>query len=141
MNAGVLALAAGLAAQALKVVIELLGHGRWRPGLFFENGGMPSSHTATVTALAMDITRTEGFTAPVSGLVLVFAVFVVFEATGLRQEMGHQAVVLNELMDRALHGQRVDRERLKELVGHTWMEVLGGGAAGVLFTLLWWQLA
>ena len=140
MNAGVLALGAGLVAQALKVVIELVRHGRWRPGLVFENGGMPSSHTATVTTLAMVVIRTEGFAAPVSGLVLVFGVFVIFEATGLRQEMGHQAVVLNEIMDRALHGEKVDRSRLRELVGHTWAEVLGGAAAGVAFTLLWWRL-
>lgn len=140
MNAGILALSAGLVAQALKVVIELVRFRRWRPGLFFENGGMPSSHTATVTALAMDVIRSEGWSAPVSSLVLVFGIFVVFEATGLRQEMGHQAVVLNDLTDRLLHGERVDRERLRELVGHTWAEVLGGAASGVIFTLIWWRL-
>jgi acid phosphatase family membrane protein YuiD len=141
INAGILALGAGLAAQVLKVVIEFLWHRRWRPGLILANGGMPSSHTATVTALAMVVIRAEGWFAPISSLVLVFGLFVVFEATGLRQEMGHQAAVLNDLTDRLWHGESVDRRRLRELVGHTWAEVVGGAASGVVFVLVWWRLA
>jgi acid phosphatase family membrane protein YuiD len=136
-----LALLAGLMAQALKVVTELLRRRRWRPQLFFENGGMPSSHTATVTALVLDVVRHEGWSSPVTSLILVFATFVVFEATGLRQELGQQAAVLNDLMDRFRHGETVDRSRLRELVGHTWSEVLGGLAAGAVFTFAWWRLA
>ena len=94
LNAGVMALAAGLVAQVAKVVVELAAHRRWRPGLVFDNGGMPSSHTATVTALTMAVHRTEGWDTSVFSLVLVFSLFVIFEATGLRQEIGQQAQVL-----------------------------------------------
>jgi acid phosphatase family membrane protein YuiD len=73
--------------------------------------------------------------------VLVFSLFVVFEATGLRQEIGQQAQVLNEMMDRVLAGEGVDRRRLRELVGHTWAEVVVGMVLGVVFTLVWWRLA
>lgn len=139
LNAGVMALAAGLVAQVAKVVVELVARRRWRPGLVFDNGGMPSSHTATVTALTLAVHRSEGWDTSVFSLVLVFSFFVVFEATGLRQEIGQQAQVLNEMMDRVLAGEGVDRRRLRELVGHTWAEVLAGMFLGVVFTLFWWR--
>ena len=141
LNPGVVALLAGLAAQAAKVVVEAVAHRRWRPGIFFDNGGMPSSHTATVTALTLLVARDQGWSSPLASLVLVFSLFVMFEATGLRQEIGQQAQVLNELMDRALAGDPPDRERLRELVGHTWGEVIGGAIFGAAFTFLWLRAA
>jgi len=132
-NPGILALTSGLAAQAAKVLLELVLKRRWRPQLFFTNGGMPSSHTATVTTLALIVGRSEGYGSSIFSLVLVFALFVIFEATGLRQEIGKQAEILNDLMDSAMHGERLDGKRLRELVGHTWAEVGGGLIFGVLF--------
>jgi acid phosphatase family membrane protein YuiD len=136
LNAGVLAILSGLAAQAVKVLLELVLRRRWRPALFLRNGGMPSSHTATVTTLVVLTGRQAGVDAPVFGLVLVFAVYVVFEATGLRQEIGHQARLLNEILDAVRDHQTVDRERMREFVGHTWGEVAGGALFGALFALL-----
>ncbi len=132
-NPGVLALLSGLAAQAAKVALEGLVRRRWRPELFFTNGGMPSSHTATVTTLALLVGHAEGYGSAIFSLVLIFSLFVVFEATGLRQEIGKQAQLLNDLMDSAIHGERVDGRRLRELVGHTWGEVGGGLVFGVIF--------
>jgi acid phosphatase family membrane protein YuiD len=136
-NPGMAALLSGLAAQAAKVLVEGALRRRWRPALFFSNGGMPSSHSATVTTLAVLVGRAEGWTAPVAGLTVIFALFVMLEATGLRQEIGHQAEVLNDLMDRALAGESPDRRRLRELVGHTWGEVAGGVVFGLVFAWLW----
>jgi acid phosphatase family membrane protein YuiD len=127
---GILALIAGLAAQAAKVVIEAVVHRRLRPSLFFANGGMPSSHTATVTALALAVGQNEGYDSSIFSLVLVFSLFVVFEATGLRQEIGKQAEVINDLVDSALAGKKVPGNRLRELMGHTWGEVVGGVVVG-----------
>jgi acid phosphatase family membrane protein YuiD len=134
-NPGIAALLSGLGAQAAKVVLAALQHRRWRPQLLFSNGGMPSSHTATVTTLALSVGRTAGFASEIFSLVLIFSLFVMFEATGLRQEIGKQAELLNDLMDSALHGERVDGRRLRELVGHTWAEVGGGLVFGGLFYL------
>ncbi len=100
---------------------------------------MPSSHTATVTTLVLIVGRTDGFDSAIFSLVLIFSIFIVFEATGLRQEIGQQARVLNDLMDSALHGERVDGRRLRELVGHTWGEVVGGLVFGFLFFWISWQ--
>jgi acid phosphatase family membrane protein YuiD len=126
VSAGVLAVASGLMAQAAKVAVEGVRRRRWRPELFFASGGMPSSHAATVTTLCILVARREGVESSVFSLVLVFGLYVVFEATGLRQEVGKQAALINELVDELVAGRRPDQARLKELVGHTWQEVLGG---------------
>lgn len=133
---GLAALSSGLAAQLAKVLLELFWHRRWAPELLFSNGGMPSSHTATVTTLALAVGRADGYDSSIFSLVLVFSLFVAFEATGLRQEIGKQAQLLNDLMDSALHGERVDGRRLRELVGHTWAEVGGGLVFGVAYFFL-----
>lgn len=136
-NPGVQALASGLLAQAAKVLVELLSHRRWRPGLFLVNGGMPSSHAATVTTLTVLVGRSEGLDSNLFSLVLIFSLFVIFEATGLRQEMGKQAQLLNELLDGGMHGwEALHGKRLRELMGHTWGEVLGGIVCGLLAA--WW---
>lgn len=140
INPGVLALISGLSAQAAKVLLEGLRGRGWKPSLFFSNGGMPSSHTATVVTLCLAIGSREGFASSLFSLVLVFAMFVIFEATGLRQEVGKQAELLNDLMDSALAGEKVTSVRLRELVGHTWAEVLGGAVFGVAFWLCWLYL-
>jgi acid phosphatase family membrane protein YuiD len=135
-NAGVWALLGGLAAQFFKVIITLVWGRRWQPGLFFSNGGMPSSHSATVTVLTILVGQREGYDSAIFSLVLVFSLFVMMEATGLRQEMGKQAQLLNEIMEGALKHQGVDQRRLRELVGHTWAEVAGGIAFGIFFYYL-----
>ncbi len=133
MNPGVWALLSGMSAQALKVLLELVFRRNWNPALLVSNGGMPSSHSATVTTLTLLIGRQEGYHSSLFSLVLVFGLFVIMEATGLRQEIGQQAQLLNELMDSVLHGEKVDGKRLRELVGHTWQEVFGGILFGVIF--------
>lgn len=129
LNSGLVALISGFLAQSAKVAVEGVARRRWQPGLIFANGGMPSSHAATVTTLSFVVGNREGVESSLFSLVLVFSLFVIFEATGLRQEMGKQAQLLNELMDSALSGQKIERERLRELIGHTWAEV----AAGIVF--------
>src|SRR5678809_913404 len=109
------ALVAGLTAQMLKVVIELVRTRRLNLLRFFDNGCMPSSHTALVTALTIGVGRDAGIDSPLFAVTLLFSLYFVFEAAGLRMEVGNLA-----------------RERLKELVGHTWGEVFGGFIYGAL---------
>nr|MEE4269718.1 divergent PAP2 family protein [Candidatus Krumholzibacteria bacterium] len=118
-----------------KVVLALVVKRKWEPGLFLSNGGMPSSHSATVTTLSLLVGRMEGFDSSIFSLVLVFSLFVILEATGLRQEIGNQAQLLNELMDGVLAHRKLDQGRLRELVGHTWWEVFGGVVFGALWTI------
>ena len=128
----VAALIAGLAAQALKVVIELLRTRRLNLWRFFDNGGMPSSHTALVTTLTIGIARDAGVGSSLFAVTLLFSLYFMFEAAGLRQEVGNQARVLNDLVDELRHTHHIDPKGLKELVGHTWGEVAGGFVFGLV---------
>jgi acid phosphatase family membrane protein YuiD len=128
----IVALFAGLSAQLLKVVIELVRTGRFNFLRFFDNGGMPSSHTALVTALTIGVARDAGVGSALFAVTLLFSLYFVFEAAGLRMEVGNQARTLNDLLDELRQTHHLDRERLKELVGHTWGEVLGGFLYGAL---------
>lgn len=131
-----------LAAQVLKPFVALVrGQGLqwWR---MFDTGGMPSSHTSLVTTLTLSIGAVEGAQSVLFTVALIFCLYFVFEATGLRQEVGQQARVLNEMLDELYQTHHVDRQRLRELVGHTWNEVLGGGVVGglVFWAFRGWML-
>lgn len=125
-------------AQLLKPFLELALRRPWQWQRAFETGGMPSSHTSLVTTLTLGVGAVEGTSTSVFAVTLIFSLYFVFEATGLRQEVGQQARILNEMIDELLahHTVRPDQKRLRELVGHTWAEVLGGGVVGVVVFLL-----
>ncbi len=129
---GIAAVVAGIIAQLLKVVIELIRTRRLNVLRFFDNGGMPSSHTALVTTLTFGAGVYAGVDSSLFSITLVFSLYFVFEAAGLRQEVGNQARVLNDLVDELKATHHIDRSRLKELVGHTWGEVFGGLVLGLL---------
>jgi len=132
----VAALIAGLSAQLLKVVVELVRTRRLNLLRFFDNGGMPSSHTALVTVLTIGVGRDSGIGSALFAVTVMFSLYFIFEAAGLRQEVGNQARVLNDLVDELRHSHHLDRTRLKELVGHTWGEVFGGLFYGVIVALV-----
>jgi len=132
----VAALLAGLAAQALKVLIELMRTRRLNLLRFFDNGGMPSSHTALVTTLTIGIARYAGVSSSLFAVTFLFSLYFMFEAAGLRQEVGNQARVLNDLVDELRHTHHIDPKTLKELVGHTWGEVAGGFVFGLIVSAL-----
>jgi len=132
----VAALLAGLAAQALKVLIEWARTRRFNPLRFFDNGGMPSSHTALVTTLTIGIALYAGVGSSLFAVTLLFSLYFMFEAAGLRQEVGNQARVLNDLVDELRQTHHVDPKSLKELVGHTWGEVAGGFLFGLVVSAL-----
>ena len=130
------ALTAGLTAQLLKVLIELVRTRRLNMLRFFDNGGMPSSHTALVTTLTCGVGHDAGIGSALFAVTLLFSIYFIFEAAGLRQEVGSQARVLNEMLDQLRQTHHLDRDRLKELVGHTWGEVFGGFLYGLLVSMV-----
>jgi acid phosphatase family membrane protein YuiD len=136
---GIAALSAGLIAQALKVVIELIRTGRLKLLRILDNGGMPSSHTALVTTLTAGVAVYAGFDSSIFSVTLIFSLYFIFEAAGLRQEVGNQAKVINDIVDGMKATHHLDRSRLKELVGHTWGEVLGGLVLGLLIAYLFYR--
>ncbi len=135
---GLAALVSGLAAQILKPFVDVLRKERFSPLRVLDTGGMPSSHTAVVTTLTIGVAVYQGVTSPLFAVSLIMGLYFVFEATGLRQEVGNQARMLNEVMERLTvqHRHRVEPEELRELIGHTWIEVIAGFALGVLVAVL-----
>lgn len=128
------AVLASTSAQVLKVLLILLLEGRWRPTAFMETGGMPSSHSAMVAALATGVGLTQGFGSPLFAVGAVFALIVMYDATGVRHSSGQQARLLNELVDelRAVVREGFAPLPLRVLMGHTYLEVLMGLLLGLL---------
>ena len=99
---------------------------------------MPSSHSSTVVSLAVAIGVSYGVDSTLFALALIFAIVVMYDATGVRRETGKQAVILNRLLlDNPFSwtGEEFDK-KLKEYVGHTPLQVLMGAILGVLIALI-----
>ncbi|GGK20792.1 membrane protein [Deinococcus malanensis] len=128
------AVLASTGAQVIKVLLILLLERRWRPGAFMETGGMPSSHSAMVTALATGVGLTQGFGSPLFAVSAVFALIVMYDATGVRHSSGQQARLLNELVGelRAVVREGFAPLPLRVLMGHTYLEVLIGSVLGIV---------
>ncbi len=133
---GVAALISGVAAQLLKPFIDYIQRKGFNPLRILDTGGMPSSHTSVVTTLTVGVAVYQGVSSPLFGVTLIISLYFIFEATGLRQEVGNQARVLNEILERSRETHQIDTEKLRELIGHTWAEVIGGFALGLLVALI-----
>ena len=127
-----------LIAQVLKTLIYLIINKRFVAEQMVGGGGMPSSHSATVCALATAAGMKYGGGSFEFAISAMFAIVVMYDAMGVRRETGIQAKVLNEMMDLLTNmGKEMSAEdRLKELVGHTPLQVLMGALLGVLIAVL-----
>ncbi|MEL6157949.1 MAG: divergent PAP2 family protein [Cyanobacteria bacterium J06554_11] len=131
------ALIACLAAQTLKLIFEFIQHRSINPKVLVETGGMPSAHSALVTALACGVGQTIGWGTPAFAVTSVFAVIVMYDAAGVRQAAGKQAKVLNQILDELFQeNAEFNEDRLKELLGHTPVQVIAGSALGVIIAWL-----
>jgi uncharacterized protein len=123
-------------AQFIKVLLYRRAEGRWNFLHFFEAGGMPSAHSASVTALTLGIGLTQGLQSASFTVSLVFALIVMYDATGVRRAAGKQAEILNKIVDDIYANGKIRIEKLKEILGHDPIEVLAGASLAALITLL-----
>lgn len=130
------AVAGWLVAQGIKVVLVGAVTRKFEPSYLFASGGMPSSHSALVMGLATGVARTEGLGSVYFALAAVFAGVVMYDAAGVRRAVSKQARILNLMMDDFFHERGLDVHRLGELIGHTPVEVLAGGALGIALGLI-----
>ncbi|MBM4452020.1 MAG: divergent PAP2 family protein [Chloroflexi bacterium] len=132
--------AAWVVAQVLKLVIASIREKRFMLSYLTTMGGMPSSHTALVCALATTIAVVEGLGSPLFAVAAFFALIVMYDAAGVRQTVGNQSVMLNRLLDELFKGKaKVNPEfeqRLRELIGHTNFQVIAGALLGIAFALV-----
>ncbi len=131
-----LPLGAWAVAQASKVVLLSIKARRLDLRALASTGGMPSSHTAMAVALSTVMARYLGLRSPVFALAVIFSMVVMYDAAGVRRSAGRQAAVLNRLVTDLVALRGIREENLRELIGHTPMEIFVGSAIGILIGLI-----
>jgi acid phosphatase family membrane protein YuiD len=126
------ALLAWLVAQFIKFTIDAIKSKKLDFTYFVSTGGMPSAHSASVSALATSVGHHHGFSTPVFAVALWFALIVMFDAQSVRRAAGEQAKLLNQIVEELLTNHHLSQQKLAELLGHTRLEVFAGMAIGIL---------
>jgi acid phosphatase family membrane protein YuiD len=129
-------ISAWLIAQAIKVGIGVFRKKKFDFRLFIGSGGMPSSHAAGASCLATSIGMNCGFDSVYFALAFAFAIVVMFDAQGVRRATGKQAEILNKIMDDIYWQGKIQEMRLRELIGHTPIEVIMGLLLGIVIALV-----
>ena len=124
-------------AGILKVIIELIINKKLSVSRLLGSGGMPSSHTSTVVSLVIAVGYDGGLNTVQFAIVVIFAIIVIHDAVGVRQETGKQAQILNQIMfDTSIFDDLDFEKRLKEYIGHTPFQVLVGAIVGVVVSTI-----
>ena len=126
-------------AQILKTLIALFQGKGLDFRYLFSSGGMPSSHSVIVTALATTAGMVEGFDSAVFGISAILASIVLYDAAGVRQAVSQQAIVLNRIVREIRSREPLTKIEadLRELIGHTPFQVVVGASLGIIFAWLW----
>lgn len=123
-------------AQVVKPPLHYLTQREWHWGLLLSAGGMPSSHSALVVGTTIAIGLQEGFNSAVFAVAWVMSMVVIYDATGVRRHAGDHARILNLMIDELFTGHPLAEKELKERLGHTPREVVGGILLGIVAALL-----
>jgi len=134
------ALAAWGTAQMIKVPLEYLRSHRWKWALLFTTGGMPSSHSSLIVGATNAIGLYFGYDNPLFALGVAVAMIVTYDAAGVRRQAGMHAERINVLFEELLKGHIWDEEELREVIGHTPLEVAGGILWGIVVTTIVWMI-
>ncbi len=127
-------------AQCLKVMRAALREKRFDFRWFIGTGGMPSSHAAGATALAASCGLEYGFDSVAFALAAVFAMVTMFDAQGVRRSTGQQAEILNKIMDDIYWRGKIEAHQLKELIGHTPVQVFIGSLLGLILAVSFYKM-
>lgn len=118
--------------QLMKVIRGIRQEKRFNFRWLFDTGGMPSSHSATVSSLATVTGLYYGFYTIIFLIVVIFTIITMFDAAGVRRSVGKQAAVLNKMIDEG----GIQEQRLKEFLGHTPVEVFAGAFLGIVIAMV-----
>jgi len=136
----VAALIAWALAQAVKIPLEFIYTRRWNWALLFSAGGMPSSHSALVASAAHAIGLFAGFESPLFALSVAIAMVVIYDSTGIRRQAGRHAELINAMIRDLASGHPLKEEQLREVLGHTPLQALGGLLLGLVVAQVTWAL-
>ncbi len=123
-------------AQISKTIYELIRQRKLVVSRLVSSGGMPSSHSALVTGLATATGRVMGVNSGAFAITVVLASIVMYDAAGVRRAVSIQARIINQMIDEAFQGHPMAEKRLRELIGHTPIQVIAGGLLGIGIGLL-----
>ena len=126
-------------AQALKVLLGVLRDRKFNFKWLISSGGMPSSHVALSTCLTTSIGLYYGFDSGLFAMALCFAVITMFDAQGVRWHSGKQAQALNRILEDIYTHKGIQQAPLKQLIGHTPIEVYAGMALGIVLAVLFYR--
>ncbi len=112
----------------------------WQAVQAFGTGGMPSSHASTMTATTLAIGLFSGFDHPAFAIAVAISMIVIYDAAGVRREAGYHAVIINRLIDEYVKSPSIDQKKLKEVIGHTPLEVVAGVLTGLATTFILWVI-
>ncbi|BCL83362.1 membrane protein [Ktedonobacteria bacterium brp13] len=132
----VAAFLAWFVAQVSKALLDFITQRKLILSRLVSSGGMPSSHSALVTGLATAAGRQYGVTSPVFAIAVVLASIVMYDAAGVRRAVSIQARILNQMIEEAFQGSPMAEKRLRELIGHTPVQVFVGGILGIVIGFL-----
>lgn len=124
------------AAQVLKIVTNSIKIKRLDLSRIVGSGGMPSSHSGFVMAVAVKTGIECGFDSSIFAIAISFAIVVMYDAAGVRRAAGNQARVINLIIQDLSHKKGIQQDRLKELIGHTPFEVIAGAILGMIIGII-----
>lgn len=127
-------------AQVLKPPLGYLVNRKWNWGLLASAGGMPSSHSALIISSTHAIGLHFGFDDPLFALGFAISMIVIYDAANVRRQAGIQAQKINVLVSELLSGHPISEKQLREVLGHTWLEVAGGLLLGMVVAQLFWMI-
>jgi len=127
-------------AQIIKVPLEFVHTHKWNWSLLFRAGGMPSSHSALVSGISLATGLYEGMNTAIFALSVAVAMVVIYDATGIRRQAGKHAEMINAMIDDLASGHPLKEENLREVLGHTPIEAMGGMLLGILSALVLWTI-
>jgi len=133
-------LIAWLLAQIIKIPLDYLRTRRWNWALLLTTGGMPSSHSSLMTATAHAIGLYHGFGDPLFALAVAITMIVIYDAAGVRRQAGIHAQRINVIFEELLHGHPISDRDLREVLGHTPLEVVGGILLGLIVATTQWLI-
>ena len=125
-------------AQIFKVPLNYLVTRTWDWVLLLRVGGMPSSHSALIAGITHAIGLFYGFDTPLFALALAIAIIVIYDATGIRRQAGLHAEIINAMIRDLARGHPLKEEQLKEVLGHTPLEAVGGTLLGIVTAQVMW---
>lgn len=128
-------------AQVIKTILNFITTKKFDPERLVGAGGMPSAHSASMCSLTIAVAKTAGFTSPLFAVAFMISAVVMYDAMGVRRAAGEHARIINLIVkkNRQQGGQSfipANKEQLKEFLGHTPLEVLGGAMLGILIATI-----